>query len=70
MMYGGGNRMTRKERVQMYYSMLVTSPGLIKVNRDDEVSAIRTVDDFVNACFKAALKIDAEFEKMNQEDIA
>ncbi len=67
-MMGMGGRMTRKERVQMYYSMFISSPGLMKVKQDDETSTIKTVSDFATACFRAALAIDAEFEKMNMED--
>jgi hypothetical protein len=68
MMYGPGNRMTRPERVQMYYSMLVASPGLVRL-RDTDASEMRSVKDFATACLAAAVAIDAEFEKMTLLDV-
>jgi hypothetical protein len=56
-------------RVQAYYSMLLTSPGLMKM-RDDANSEAKTVADFSKACFNAALVIDAEFEKLKAEETA
>jgi hypothetical protein len=67
-MYGQSSRMTHKERVQSYFAMLITSPGLIKIKGDDDVSTSKAVKEFTDACFAAALAIDAQFEKMNLEE--
>jgi hypothetical protein len=68
-MYGDNRPPSRKVRVINYYSMLVMSPGLMKI-RDDGASDVKTVADFSKACLAAALLIDAEFEKLGAEDSA
>jgi hypothetical protein len=69
MMYGDGRPPSRKARVMNYYSMLIMSPGLMKI-RDDAASDVKTVGDFSKACLAAALLIDAEFERIGAEENA
>lgn len=71
-MYGASGRMTHKERVQMYYSMLLSSPALMKPKFDEDPElkqdVKKRVQDFADACFDTAVAIDARFEKMNLEE--
>jgi hypothetical protein len=59
---------SRKERVQDYCSMLISSPGLVRI-RDESASEIKTVKDFAAGCLAAARWLDEEFEKMGMEDL-
>jgi hypothetical protein len=64
--------MTHKERVQTYFTLLLSSPSFMKAKIEDDEElkqdVKKRVQDFATACFDVALEIDARFEKMNLEE--